>query len=171
MNEDYPLLASAIYRSEKPIEIIMLWGLPFEKMTLYHTNLLTVLGYMIYNSVERADRYLEALATTRFIPDTRLLTKDAFQELHTTYQDAMEKGFTECTVLQVSSEASRNYKEWSDILSSKLRFSDYLGIGADGEVCILLTNSSLQDAQFIIKRFAQIGITCTPLERKTSNLT
>lgn len=171
MNEDYPLLASAIYRSEKPIEIIMLWGLPFEKMTLYHTNLLTVLGYMIYNSVERADRYLEALATTRFIPDTRLLTKDAFQELHTTYQDAMEKGFTECTVLQVSSEASRNYKEWSDILSSKLRFSDYLGIGADGEVCILLTNSSLQDAQFIIQRFAQIGITCTPLERKTSNLT
>lgn len=163
MNEEYPLLASAIYRSEKPIEIIMLWGLPFEKMTLYHTNLLTVLGYMIYNSVERADRYLEALATTRFIPDTKLLTKDAFQELHTTYQDAMEKGFTECTVLQVSSEANRNYKEWSDILSSKLRFSDYLGIGGEGEVCILLTNSSLQDAQFIIQRFAQIGITCTPV--------
>ena len=162
MNEDYPLLASAIYRSEKPIEIIMLWGLPFEKMTLYHTNLLTVLGYMIYNSVERADRYLEALATTRFIPDTRLLTKDAFQELQTTYQDAMDKGFTECTVLQVSSEENRNYKEWSDILSSKLRFSDYLGIGGGGEVCILLTNSSLQDAQFIIQRFGQIGITCTP---------
>ncbi len=163
MDEDYPLLASAIYRSEKPIEIIMLWGLPFEKMTLYHTNLLTVLGYMIYNSVERADRYLEALSTTRFIPDTRLLTKDAFQELHTTYQDAMEKGFTECTVLQVSSDETRNYKEWSDILSSKLRFSDYLGIGGNEEVCILLTNSSLQDAQFIIQRFGQIGITCTPL--------
>lgn len=163
MNEDYPLLASAIYRSEKPIEIIMLWGLPFEKMTLYHTNLLTVLGYMIYNSVERADRYLEALATTRFIRDTRLLNKDAFQELRTTYQDAMEKGFTECTVLQVSSNTMRTYKEWSDILSSKLRFSDYLGIGGRGEVCILLTNSSLQDAQFIIQRFAQIGITCTPV--------
>ncbi|MCI8337260.1 MAG: NAD(P)-dependent oxidoreductase [Lachnospiraceae bacterium] len=162
MDEDYPLLASAIYRSEKPIEIIMLWGLPFEKMTLYHTNLLTVLGYMIYNSVERADRYLEALATTRFIPETKLLTKDAFHELQTTYQDAMDKGFTECTVLQVSSEENRNHKEWSDILSSKLRFSDYLGIGQEGNVCILLTNSSLQDAQFIIQRFAQIGITCTP---------
>lgn len=163
MDEDYPLLASAIYRSEKPIEIIMLWGLPFEKMTLYHTNLLTVLGYMIYNSVERADRYLEALSTTRFIPETRLLTSDAFLELQTTYQDAMEKGFTECTVLQCSSGIAHSYREWSDILSSKLRFSDYLGIGAEGAVCILLTNSSLQDAQFIIQRFAQIGITCTPM--------
>lgn len=163
MNEEYPLLASAIYRSDKPIEIIMLWGLPFEKMTLYHTNLLTVLGYMIYNSVERADRYLEALSTTRFITDTRLLNSDAFLELQHTYLDAMEKGFTECTILQVSSEAKRDYPEWSEVLSSKLRFSDYLGVDKEGNVNILLTNSNLQDAQFIIQRFAQIGITCTPV--------
>lgn len=163
MNEEYPLLASAIYRSDKPIEIIMLWGLPFEKMTLYHTNLLTVLGYMIYNSVERADRYLEALSTTRFITNTRLLTSDAFQELQHTYLDAMEKGFTECTILQVSSETEKNYAEWSEVLSSKLRFSDYLGVDKEGKVNILLTNSNLQDAQFIIQRFAQIGITCTPV--------
>lgn len=26
MNEEYPLMASAIYRSGKPIELIMLWG-------------------------------------------------------------------------------------------------------------------------------------------------
>lgn len=163
MNEDYPLLASAIYRSDKPIEIIMLWGLPFEKMTLYHCNLLTVLGYMIYNSVERADRYLEALSTTRFIPNTRLLASEAFEELHATYHNAMDKGFTEYTVLQVSSDTQRNYEEWSEVLSSKLRFSDYLGIDKDDHVCILLTNSSLQDAQFIIQRFSQIGITCTPV--------
>lgn len=163
MNEDYPLLASAIYRSDKPIEIIMLWGLPFEKMTLYHTNLLTVLGYMIYNSVERADRYLEALSTTRFIANTRLLNSDAFGELQATYQDAMEKGFTECTILQVSSDTPKDYIEWSELLSSNLRLSDYLGINNAGEVCILLTNSNLQDAQFIIQRFAQIGVTCTPV--------
>ena len=34
MNEDYPLMASAIYRSDKPIELIMLWGLPFENMSV-----------------------------------------------------------------------------------------------------------------------------------------
>lgn len=162
MNEDYPLLASAIYRSDKPIEIIMLWGLPFEKMTLYQCNLLTVLGYMIYNSVERADRYLDALATTRFVPNTKLLTKDAFEELHSTYRDAMNKGFTEYTILTVSSATQMTYGQWSDTLSSKLRLSDYLGIDKNGQVAILLTNSSKQDAQFIIKRFAQMGITCTP---------
>ena len=143
MNEEYPLMASAIYRSGKPIELIMLWGLPFENMSVYQCNLLTVLGYMIYNSVERADRYLDALGTT--------------------YHDAMEKGFTEYVVLSVSSERSMTYKEWSDTLSSKLRFSDYLGINKDGRVCVLLTNSNAMDAQFIIKRFAEMGIYCSPV--------
>lgn len=163
MNDDYPLMASAIYRSDKPIELIMLWGLPFENMSVYQCNLLTVLGYMIYNSVERADRYLDALANTRFVAGTKLLTKDAFAELDATYHDAMEKGFTEYVILSVSSERSMTYKEWSDTLSSKLRFSDYLGIAPDGRVQILLTNSNVADAQFIIQRFAQLGITCTPI--------
>lgn len=163
MNEDYPLMASAIYRGEEMIEIIMLWGLPFENMSVYQRNLLTVLGYMIYNSVERADRYLDALSTTRFIEGTKLLNPEAFQELDTTYRDAMDKGFTEYVVLSVSAEEDKTYKEWSDILSSKLRFSDYLGINNQNQVCILLTNSNALDAQFIIQRFADMGITCTPL--------
>ncbi len=163
MNEDYPLMASAIYRSDKPIELIMLWGLPFENMSVYQCNLLTVLGYMIYNSVERADRYLDALANTRFVSGTKLLTKDAFAELDNTYHDAMEKGFTEYVVLAVSSEQAMTYKQWSDILSSKLRFSDYIGVAPDGRVRILLTNSSIMDAQFIIQRFSQLSITCTPV--------
>ena len=163
MDEDYPLMASAIYRGEELIEIIMLWGLPFENMSIYQRNLLTVLGYMIYNSVERADRYLDALATTRFITGTKLLTKDAFGELNTTYRDAMEKGFTEYVVLAVSSRTARTYRELSDILSTKLRLSDYLGVNENNQVCILLTNSNTMDAQFIIQRFSEIGITCTPL--------
>ncbi|MCD7825401.1 MAG: NAD(P)-dependent oxidoreductase [Clostridiaceae bacterium] len=163
MDEEYPLLASAIYRSEQPIEIIMLWGLPFEKMTLYQCNLLTVLGYMIYNSVERADRYLDALATTRFIPNTKLLTRDAFEELRATYQDAMDKGFTEFTILTVSADHEMTYLDWSNTLSSRLRLSDYLGVDKNGRVCILLTNSNINDAQFIIQRFGQMGVTCTPV--------
>ncbi|MDY3853397.1 MAG: NAD(P)-dependent oxidoreductase [Butyribacter sp.] len=164
MDADCPLMARAIYRSDEPIEIIMLWGIPFEKMTQYECNLLTVLSYMIYNSVERADRYLDALSTTRFIANTRLLAKDAFEELRAIYQDAMEKNFTEYTLLTASSDEDKTYEEWSNILSSKLRYTDYIGINKDDNVCILLTNSNLQDAQFIIQRFAEINITCTPVD-------
>ena len=163
MHEDYPMMASAIYRSDEPIELIMLWGLPFENMTVYHCNLLTVLGYMIYNSVERADRYLDALSNRRFIAGTRLLTKDAFEELHNTYQDAMEKGFTEFIILSASSRYAMTYEQWSQKLSSKLRFSDYLGIDNQNRICILLTNSNIKDAQFIVQRFAEMDIICTPV--------
>lgn len=157
------MMASAIYRSDEPIELIMLWGLPFENMTVYHCNLLTVLGYMIYNSVERADRYLDALSNRRFIAGTRLLTKDAFEELHNTYQDAMEKGFTEFIILSASSRYAMTYEQWSQKLSSKLRFSDYLGIDNQNRICILLTNSNIKDAQFIVQRFAEMDIICTPV--------
>lgn len=168
MNEDYPLMASAIYRNDKPLEIIMIWGLSFEKMTQYQANLLTVLGFMIYNSVDRAERYLDALSNTRFIKDTRLLTADAFMELCHIYQDAMDKHLTEYTVLQVASQKEMSYTEWSTLLSSKLRFSDYIGLDNQSRICILLTNSNTGDAQFIITRMQELGLSCVPKKEVVS---
>lgn len=165
MDPEYPMMASAIYRNEKPAEIIMLWGLKLENMTQYHCNLLTVLGYMIYNSVERANRYLDALSTTRFVENTRFLAPDAFEELRSTYHDAMKKGFTEYTILEIVGGLQATYREWSDILSKKLRLSDYLGIDNTGKMYILLTNSNNSDASFIIQRFQEQGIICSILEQ------
>lgn len=61
--------------------ILMLWGLPWERMNLAEANRLTVVGYLIQNAVIRANRYLEALHTRRYVENSDILGQDAFKQL------------------------------------------------------------------------------------------
>ena len=58
MDERYPLMADAIYSEDEMQLILMVWGIPWERMTLGQANMLTVIGYLIQNAVVRANRYL-----------------------------------------------------------------------------------------------------------------
>ena len=80
----------------------------------------------------------------------------------------MDKHLTEYTVLQVASQKEMSYTEWSTLLSSKLRFSDYIGLDNQNRICILLTNSNTGDAQFIITRMQELGLSCVPKEEVVS---
>jgi len=43
------------------------------------------------------------------------------------------------------------------LLVSKLRLSDYVGTLSDGNLYVLLTNTTNKDADFVIQRFAALG--------------
>ena len=59
MNDKFPLVASAVYAEGKMQLILMLWGIPWQRMTLAETNRLTIIGTLIQNATVRASRYLE----------------------------------------------------------------------------------------------------------------
>jgi len=45
MDERYPLMAQAIYAEDEMQIILMLWGLPWDRMNLAESNRLTVISY------------------------------------------------------------------------------------------------------------------------------
>ncbi len=65
LDASYPLMANAIYDNEEIQMILMLWRLPWERMTLGEANRLVVVSYLIQNAVLRANRYLAALEERR----------------------------------------------------------------------------------------------------------
>lgn len=67
MDERYPLMADAIYSEDEMQLILMVWGIPWERMTLGQANMLTVIGYLIQNAVVRANRYLSGAGTAAAI--------------------------------------------------------------------------------------------------------
>ena len=99
MDEKYPLMANAIYSEDEMQLIVMVWGIPWERMTLGQANMLTVISYLIQNAVVRANRYLEALEYKRYVEGTNILEADAFTSLVKAYMGAKSKGLTECTFL------------------------------------------------------------------------
>ena len=101
LDMSYPLMANAIYDNEEIQMILMLWGLPWERMTLGEANRLVVVSYLIQNAVLRANRYLAALEERRYLADTKILEAEAFTSLVQAYYNAKKKNLTECTLLQI----------------------------------------------------------------------
>lgn len=163
MDDRYPLMANAIYENDKMQMILMVWGIPWESMTLGQANQLVVISALIQNAVLRANRYMSALEDKRYVEGSQMLETDAFTSLLGAYIKAEGRGLTECTVLKVEAEPS-SYVEAGKILSSRLRQTDYIGTLNDGGLYALLSNTSREDAGYVIRRFADAGFSSEIVE-------
>lgn len=157
MDTRYPLMAKGIFENEKLKLLVFVWGLSWENMNLSQANQLVVVSSLIHDAVLRADRYMAALESERYIEGTRMLDTEAFKGIVKAFFKAEEKGLTECTLLKAtSSDLSKD--ELASAIEKGLRQSDYYGELSDSELYMLLSNTNHEDANFVIERFAQKNI-------------
>jgi nucleoside-diphosphate-sugar epimerase len=156
LDEKYPLMANAIYSENDMQLIIMVWGIPWERMTLSQANMLVVVGYLIQNAVIRANRYLEALKNNRYVEGTNILGVEAFASLVKAYLGAKRKGLTECTILKIEVETA-NIDAAGAAIGEMMRQTDYLGKLSNGGLYALLSNTDSKDADFVTQRFLEAG--------------
>lgn len=159
MNQDYPLMANAVYSENQMEIIIMIWGIPWERMTLSEANMLTVVSYLIQNAVLRASRYLEALEYKRYVEGTHILDAEAFTALVQAFSKAKEKGLTECTFLLVE-YGDMTLREAGDVFVKKLRQTDIAGTLSDGNLYLILSNTNIETASYVISRLQECGMEC-----------
>ena len=156
MDEQYPLMANAIYSEDEMQLILMVWGIPWERMTLGQANMLVVIGYLIQNAVVRAKRYMAALEEQRYLKGTNILGAEAFTSLANAYLVAYHKGLTECAFIRIN-VPEEEVQEAGAKLGKLMRQSDFIGQLADGGLYALLSNTSISDASFVLKRFNDAG--------------
>ena len=165
MDERYPLMANAIFENDKMEMILFVWGLSWDQMTLGQANQLSIISSLIQNAVLRADRYMEALEEKRYVEGSGMLVSDAFITLTKAHMSASDKGLTECTLLKVVTYTEDRMAD-GKLLASKLRLSDYVGIMPDGYLYVLLSNTNREDADYVIRRFAELGYETEVQEEK-----
>ena len=156
MDEQYPLMARGIYEGEEVQMIVMMWGLSWEKMTLGQANFLTVVSYLIQNAVLRAQRYMQALEEKRYSQNSRILEPEAFESLVQAYMKAKLKNLVECVLIKVDVQNSE-YQKTDEQMSGYMRDSDYMGMLPDGNLYVLLTNTTRQGAVIEQDRFEKNG--------------
>ncbi len=156
MDENYPLMASAIMENDEIQMMIFVWGIQWEQMTLGQANQLTVISALIQNASLRANRYLAALEEQRFVEDSRMLKTEAFATLAKAYVQAETKKLTECTMLRILVE-QQDYLEVGKIFAANLRPMDYVGTLPDGNMYALLSNTTIEEAGHVMRRFAERG--------------
>ena len=159
LKEDMPVMACAIRENEEIRTIIMIWKLPWEKMTLGQASILTVTSMLIQNAVLRAHRFLDIMHSERFIEDTRILRAEAFASILNAYRNAERQRLTRFTLLRiVSDEDSGSLIEVGNHAAAHLRQDDHIGIGEDGKLYILLPNTSLKSAEIVINRLRDCSV-------------
>lgn len=101
MNADYPMMAYTVYEDGKPNMLIMLWSIPFERLTIDESNRLTVLCKLIRKSVKRAEEYLALMEEERTLCDGRILKEDAFDEQLYIYREANKNNVADYILIRV----------------------------------------------------------------------
>lgn len=157
LEEQLPLMASAVYASDEMQLILMVWGIPWQRMTLAEANRLTVVGALIQNTVVRANRYLDALRDQRYVEETNVLDEEAFTHLAKAFFEARQKGLTECALLEIKGVGENNRKEAARALGTQMRQTDYLGVLRGNHLYVLLSNTDQEGARSVIERFQAQG--------------
>lgn len=158
MDEKYPNMADAIFSNGEMQLIIMVWGLSWDRMTLGQANMLKIAGYLIQNSVVRANQYMAALEGQRYIEGTRIMNEEAFSTLVKAYLNAKSKNLTECVLLVSNDEDCLSDEEYSRDVEKLIRNTDYLGRLEDKRRYVLLVNTSVDDVGIVLKRFEDAGL-------------
>lgn len=159
LSENYPLMANAIYSEENMEMILMVWDIPWERMTLGQADMLAITGFLIQDAVLRANRYMAALAEQRYIQGTHILEAEAFEELVDAFLRARSRNLTSCTLLTIDI-GMVSQDEANAVFAKLVRQTDYLGKTADGGLQVLLANTDAVGAAFVQQRFEESGFRC-----------
>lgn len=153
-----PDMAGGVYHGEVLEALIIIQNVPFESMTLYHSNLFAVLLNLIAQSMHTASIYLEESALSRYIPNTKILNTRSFEKILQIQEEGQEQKNTEFFVMEVLNDENRSLEDLDHQITSLLRQHDYLGVDENNRLFILVTNTNKTEAHFVVDRLESKGI-------------
>lgn len=160
MEEEFPLMASAVYDQEEIRVFLMFWGIPAERMTQTEVKRLTVIEMLLQNAILRASRYMANFRRQRYLEGTNVLNEEAFTILVNAFLEAKEKGLTECALVEVDM-AYESYEDVSTNVACNIRQTDYMGLMEGEKLYILLANTDMKNAEVVQERLRKLGYEST----------
>ncbi|MDQ8736270.1 NAD-dependent epimerase/dehydratase family protein [Paenibacillus sp. LHD-38] len=147
-----PLLSAPVVSNGEVVAVVSLHGLKFDNFSLYYQNLFKITIDLISSSLSRALSYVEATGSQRYLEGSQVLKPEVFADILATKRLASSKHGVEFVLLSAGS-ADAALPELANHIFRSLRETDYLGLGHDGQLLVLLSNSGQQDAAYVLERF------------------
>jgi UDP-glucuronate decarboxylase len=166
--EGVPLMSAPIHNNGEIIAMIAIDGIQFEKFSLYYQNLFKITVDLVSSALSRAFLYIEATEGQRYIEGTTILNKEAFAVILENKKLAKTKHNINYLLVTCTMEES-SIQKISQRVSRLLRETDYIGLGENGEILILLSNSKISEASLVFKRFAEQEISLHLLEEEVAH--
>ena len=157
MTPEYPTMAYCICNEDQMELMVLLWGLPFERMTIDESDRLIVFSKLIQKSVKQSAAYYNLLKKEHSKDRGMAIGAEVFEELLDIYQEAGRNHLTEYALIQLEvSEAEREEAERRT--AELLRRTDYIGYRSDGNLYLLLAGANGAECELLRKSLEQKGI-------------
>jgi UDP-glucose 4-epimerase len=157
LNVDYPAYAAGIYRENNLIMLIFLWHANAEQRTLYYVNLFKILCDLAQMSLLRAYDYSLALYEKQYIPETRIMKAQYFEECIENYMALSAKKVSTFVMLEIETNG-HTPEEINQMIGNKVRTTDIIGFTSEGKLQIILPQASQEDLQCVLPRFEGLDI-------------
>ncbi len=168
-NPDAPLIIAPVVDEKKVIAVISIYESEFENLTISYENLFSTVVNLITNAIKRAYYFSDSLQHKRYLEHTRILNAETFEKILSEVKKYKEELDMSYSLLTVDMDG-KELKEISDIILKDIRDNDYIGLGADGNVYVLLSNTKNNYAHIIVDRLSSHGINSSIFTEETADV-
>ncbi len=155
LRQDLPAYASGILENGKVRLIICVWEAEPEQMSLYFTNLFTILCNLIRFSFTRALEYQEAARRERCVEGTDILKYEYFRREVEVHRRMTETGVASHILVRLPGTSPETAGEK---LRRVIRSTDLIGVNSRGECCLLLAQVTGDTFRFVEDRLKSADI-------------
>ena len=147
--ENYPAYAAPIHRDGELLGMILLMNSTDRQMNMEFANKFNIISDLISDSLIRALEF-ENLSD-HFVKGTQILQTEKYKEVLAVKEQMQEKQYLDYILLRIIRNGME-IEELSNQVGRLVRNNDVLGLGEDGEVYLLLSQTRKDDLKVIEER-------------------
>ena len=155
--KNYPAYATPIRRDGVLVGMILITDADYSRMNIEFSNKFRIMSDMIQDSLVRAMEFYEMNQSG--LTDTRILSPEKFEEILKVKNQMRKKQYLDYVMLKIAAgDDKAKLREQSVRLTGLVRENDVLGIGKDGNLYLLLSQTGKNDLSTVAKRLEDKGI-------------
>lgn len=155
--ENYCEYAYPVYSGDTLVALVLIRKAAYEQMAVYYENLVKIVCGLVKISLIRALDYTRRTEGEIYLPGTFILNADHFARLLETKEKMARSGTAEYSLIKLDIP-QQELAEISARISTLIRSTDALGMGRDGQVYLLLSQSNRENAHLVLMRIQNRGI-------------
>lgn len=156
--ENYPAYATPITKDERLYGMILIMKTDIHQMNMEFFNKFSIISNLISGSLIKAIEAEEKSSET--IENTQILKCGRFEEILRVRKQMKEKNYVDYTLVRIA-KAERSLEELSNLIGGLVRSNDILGMGEDGAVYLLLSQTGKTGMEVISDRMKKHEIDFT----------
>ncbi len=156
-NKELPKIMVPIVINNKVRAYLAIYDDTLEDFNIQQENIFEAVSEAVTNALINAYTYENAIESDRYINNTGVLKYEFFKEIIENKEYFKINNGAEYSIIKLSHKFNNDVEYLYYNLKSQLRGMDYIGLGEEGSLYLLLSNTGQEEAEFVVERLIKRG--------------